>query len=92
LLGRRVLVTGSGPIGVLCMPPSRRRRQIVATDIADAPPDRRPTRGRSHDKRRQDARRAGYADKGSFDVLFEASGNSQALAAAFDILKPRHRG
>jgi L-idonate 5-dehydrogenase len=29
------------------------------------------------------------ADKGSFDVLFEASGNERALRAAFDVLRPR---
>ncbi len=29
------------------------------------------------------------ADKGFFDVLFEASGNAQALRAGFEVLKPR---
>jgi L-idonate 5-dehydrogenase len=29
------------------------------------------------------------ADKGHFDVLFEASGNERALRAAFDVLRPR---
>jgi L-idonate 5-dehydrogenase len=29
------------------------------------------------------------ADKGSFDVLFEASGNARALVGAFDALRPR---
>ena len=29
------------------------------------------------------------ADKGSFDVLFEASGNQRALVGAFDALRPR---
>ena len=28
-------------------------------------------------------------DKGSFDVLFEASGNQRALVGAFDALRPR---
>ncbi len=94
LLGRRVLVTGSGPIGVLCMLVARRAgaAEIVATDIADAPlriagqlaADRTINVATT-----PDALAPYAADKGSFDVLFEASGNSQALAAAFDILKPR---
>jgi L-idonate 5-dehydrogenase len=29
------------------------------------------------------------ADKGQFDVLFEASGNARALVGAFDALRPR---
>jgi L-idonate 5-dehydrogenase len=29
------------------------------------------------------------AEKGSFDVLFEASGNAAALRGAFDVLRPR---
>ena len=29
------------------------------------------------------------ADKGQFDVLFEASGNERALRAAFDVVRPR---
>ena len=94
LLGRRVLVTGSGPIGVLCMLVARRAgaAEIVATDIADAPlriagqlaADRTINVATA-----PDALAPYAADKGSFDVLFEASGNSQALAAAFDVLKPR---
>ena len=30
-----------------------------------------------------------HADKGQFDVLFEASGNERALRGAFDALRPR---
>ena len=94
LLGKRVLVTGSGPIGVLCMMVARRAgaAEIVATDVADAPlkiaaelaADR--TINVAADA---DALAPYAADKGSFDVLFEASGNVQALVAAFDVLRPR---
>ncbi len=61
LLGRRVLVTGSGPIGILCMMVARRAgaAEIVATDIADAPLKvAARTRRRPHHQCRQDARRA----------------------------------
>ncbi len=36
-----------------------------------------------------DALAAFTADKGHFDVLFEASGNQRALVSAFDALRPR---
>jgi L-idonate 5-dehydrogenase len=36
-----------------------------------------------------EALRAFSADKGAFDVLFEASGNARALTGAFDALRPR---
>ena len=36
-----------------------------------------------------DALAAFTADKGRFDVLFEASGNARALIGAFDALRPR---
>jgi L-idonate 5-dehydrogenase len=94
LLGKRVLVTGCGPIGAMLVVAARRAgaTQIVATDVAAA-----PLRG---------ARRIGAdetinvaeepralerfaADKGHFDVLLEASGNERALRGAFDVLRPR---
>ena len=49
-------------------------------------------RRRRGDQRRRDARRRCSrftADKGSFDVLFEASGNAARLRGAFDALRPR---
>jgi L-idonate 5-dehydrogenase len=36
-----------------------------------------------------DALRPFAADKGSFDALFEASGNDRALRAGLDVLRPR---
>jgi L-idonate 5-dehydrogenase len=93
LLGRRVLVTGSGPIGVLCMLVARRAgaAEIVATDIADAPLKIAAKLGADHTinvAQAPDALAPFAADKGTFDVLFECSGNAQALTAAFDVLKP----
>jgi len=40
-------------------------------------------------KEQPDALAAFSADKGQFDVLFEASGNVRALVGAFDALRPR---
>ena len=92
LLGKRVLVTGSGPIGALCAIAVRRAgaAEVVATDVSDAPGAilRQLGVDRFINVVREADALAGYAqDKGSFDVLMEASGNDKALVAAFDALK-----
>jgi L-idonate 5-dehydrogenase len=93
LLGRRVLITGAGPIGVLCMLVARRAgaSEIVITDVADAPLRIAAKLGADRTinvATDAEALRPYAADKGTFDVLFEASGNQAALVAAFDVLKP----
>jgi L-idonate 5-dehydrogenase len=93
LLGKRVLITGSGPIGALCAVAVRRAGavEVVATDVADAPGEfmRKLGADRFINVARDNDALAAYArDKGSFDVLMEASGSQQALVAAFDVVKP----
>jgi len=87
LLGKRVLVTGCGPIGALMVVVARfgGAAEVVVTDIADAPlavarqlGASRTVNGAS-DAAALDPYRAG---KGTFDVLFEASGNQAALRSA----------
>src|SRR5260221_526729 len=94
LLGKNVLVTGCGPIGALLVVAARPAgaSNILVTHLSAAPlrsaikvgpdltinvaePPAAPDRYQ--------------ADKGSFDVLFEASGNERALRGAFDALRPR---
>lgn len=94
LLGKRVLVTGCGPIGALLIIAARRAgaTQIVATDIA--PFTLRKALAVGADAALNVAEDpqalAGFtAEKGQFDVLFEASGNARALVGAFDALRPR---
>ena len=87
LLGKRVLVTGSGPIGALCAICARRAGavEVVATDIADAPGAfmRQLDVDRFLNVAREGDALAAYArDKGQFDVLMEASGSQEALVAA----------
>ena len=94
LLGKRVLVTGSGPIGALCAIAIRRAgaAEVVATDISDTPGAVLKQVGvdRFINIAREADAMATYAqDKGTFDVLIEASGNDKALVAAFDALKPQ---
>ncbi len=94
LLGKRVLVTGCGPIGALCILAARAHgaQEIVATDVMDAVllkalevgADRTINVATDSDKL------AAYsANKGTFDVMFEASGNERAVRAGLDVLKPR---
>ena len=94
LLGKRVLVTGCGPIGVLCILAARRAgaAEIVATDLADftlglaraAGADRVINAAATPDAL------ADYgADKGHFDVLYECTGAAAALAGGIAALRPR---
>ena len=93
LLGKRVLVTGSGPIGALCMMAARRAgaAQIVATDVADAALAVATKIGAErviNVATEPDVLATYGAGKGTFDVLFEASGNQQALVSGLDVLRP----
>jgi L-idonate 5-dehydrogenase len=93
LLGKRVLVTGCGPIGGLMVLVARfaGAAEIVVTDVADAPLAIASRLGASRtinvstNAAALDAWRAG---KGVFDVHFEASGNQAALRMALDVLRP----
>ena len=94
LLGRKVLVIGCGPIGAMVIIAARRAGAtvIVATDEVDQPLRKVLAVGADEvinvAQSPQDL--AKYAaDKGQFDVLFEASGNERALRAAFDVVRPR---
>lgn len=94
LLGKRVLVTGCGPIGALVVAAARRAgaATIVATDVNALPPESARKVGADlalNIAETPDALQPFAADKGSFDALFEASGNAAALRGAFDVLKPR---
>ncbi len=96
LLGKRVLVTGVGPIGALAVLAARHAgaAEIVATDVTETPFAlvRRLGADRCIDVTREAATLAAYgAEKGSFDVLLECSGNEKALVGAFDALKPLAR-
>ncbi|MDE2364666.1 MAG: L-idonate 5-dehydrogenase [Hyphomicrobiales bacterium] len=93
LLGKRVLVTGCGPIGALMVLVARTggAAEIVVTDIADAPLATARKLGATHainsanDASALDPYKAG---KGVFDLLFEASGNQAALRGALDLMRP----
>jgi L-idonate 5-dehydrogenase len=94
LLGKRVLVTGCGPIGALCILAARAHgaREIVATDVMDGVLTKALEIGadRTINVATDVEKLAAYnVDKGSFDVMFEASGNERAMRSGLDVLKPR---
>ncbi|MFS2203355.1 L-idonate 5-dehydrogenase [Variovorax sp. Varisp36] len=94
LLGKRVLVTGCGPIGALAIIAARRAGagHIVATDVGAHTLGKALKVGADevvNVAETPDGLARFTADKGSFDVLFEASGNARALVGAFDALRPR---
>jgi L-idonate 5-dehydrogenase len=93
LSGKRVLVTGSGPIGLLTTRAARHAGalEIVATDIADRPLEvARGQMGASHTVNVA-ADPQGLSrfeeDGGYFDVAFEASGSAAALASIFRVIR-----
>ncbi|MBO9651114.1 MAG: L-idonate 5-dehydrogenase [Variovorax sp.] len=94
LLGKRVLVTGCGPIGALAIIAARRAgaSHIVATDIGNHTLGKALKVGADEAinvAEQPDGLDRFAADKGSFDVLLEASGNARALVGAFAALRPR---
>ncbi len=93
LLGKRVLVTGAGPIGALCILVARQAgaREVVATDLADAPLAVARRIGADHAvnmRTEPGGLDRFHADKGYFDVVFEASGAGPAVTAALLAVRP----
>ena len=87
LVGKSVLVTGVGPIGSLCVLAARRAgaARIVVTDVADGALKRAEALGIDDAVNAVSAPErveAWYANKGSFDVTFECSGNAAAMTTA----------
>lgn len=94
LLGKRVLVTGVGPIGALCVMIARHAgaREVVASDIAGAPlaAARKVGADRVLNTAEDPHALDEYGvDKGYFDVAFEASGVASAVAAVLTVVRPR---
>ncbi|KIT15153.1 L-idonate 5-dehydrogenase [Jannaschia aquimarina] len=91
MLGRAVLVTGCGPIGILSILAARRAGAdlIVATDLEDLPLRMAREAGADVAIRASEGLDAYAGGKGRFDVLFECSGAEPALRAAIPAMRPR---
>jgi L-idonate 5-dehydrogenase len=93
LMGARVLVTGCGPIGALAVMAARHSgaSEIVATDVSSYPLSlaERVGASRTINVAEEPQGLTPYTqDKGTFDVLFEASGNEAALRGALEAVRP----
>ncbi|MFK7750991.1 MAG: L-idonate 5-dehydrogenase [Sedimentitalea sp.] len=93
MLGKTVLVTGCGPIGMLSILAARRAGagRIIATDISDFTLDLARKIGADdvvNMASNPDGLAQFEADKGQFDVLYECSGVAAALAGAVPAMRP----
>ncbi len=94
LLGKRVLVSGCGPIGVLAIAAARVHgaAEIVATDVVDAPLAiaRQMGAAMTLNVATDTAWVERYSKaKGSFDVMLECSGNPRAFRDGLQVMRPR---
>jgi L-idonate 5-dehydrogenase len=94
LLGKRVLVSGCGPIGVLAIAAAKLHgaAEVVATDVVNEPLAIARRMGADETINAaadQDWVVRNAADKGSFDVMFECSGNERALRDGLEVMRPR---
>jgi len=94
VFGKQVLVTGCGPIGALLIAGLRRAgaARIVAVDLAVGPLACARQMGADETINlvsQPDALAAFAVNKGSFEVMFEASGSDKAVRAGLDVVTPR---
>lgn len=94
ILGKRVLVTGCGPIGTLSILSARRAgaAEIVAADISGPALDfaRKVGADRTINlSQNPDGLGEFSQNKGAFDILYECSGAASALVAGIHALRPR---
>ena len=94
LLGRKVLVSGCGPIGNLAIAAAaiHGAAEIVAVDVTDETLAIAQRMG-AHRTINVASQKAWilpyYLNKGSFDVMLECSGNEEALRAGLEVMRPR---
>jgi L-idonate 5-dehydrogenase len=94
IAGKRVLITGFGPIGGVVLLAARHAGagDITVTDIVDEPlafARRLGAAAAVNVVADSDALAAEERDKGRFDLAFECSGNPRALAQAIACVRPR---
>ncbi|MEQ9245043.1 MAG: L-idonate 5-dehydrogenase, partial [Nitratireductor sp.] len=93
LKGKRVLITGAGPIGALCAAVAKEdgAAEIVITDLQEKPlaVARRMGATSTINVARDSAPISAYtADKGYFDVAFECSAAGPAIRMAIECIRP----
>jgi L-idonate 5-dehydrogenase len=93
LFGKRVLITGCGPIGALTVLVAKNSgvAELVVTDIATQPLETAKRLGATlvvNAANEPDALKPYAADKGRFDVLIEATGNEAAIRNGLELVRP----
>lgn len=93
LQGKRVLVTGAGPIGALCaaLAAQQGAAEVVVTDLQDATLAVARQLGASatvNVRTQPEALEPWLADKGQFDLTFECSAAAPALRQAIAATRP----
>ena len=95
LVGKKVLVTGSGPVGCLVIAAAfaAGASEIVATDISERCRALALEMGASQvaDPTDQLAMSHWQANSGYFDICFEASGSPAAIASTVSFTRPKGR-
>ena len=94
LLGKRLLVLGAGPIGTIMALVARGAGAgwVAVADLIEEPLRRIADLGADEtiNVAKEADRFAGLGEgKGTFDVVFEASGSAEATVSALDVVKPR---
>jgi L-idonate 5-dehydrogenase len=94
LLGKKVLISGCGPIGALALVAAKVHgaAEVVAVDVTDE--TLAVARALGASLTINAATDTGWvqrysADKGTFDVMIECSGNERALRAGLEVMRPR---
>lgn len=94
ILGRRVLITGAGPIGLLTALAARRAgaAEIIITDVRDAPLVKAREIGVDRAinlTTDADALEPLKTEKGQIEIVFEASGSPAAILVSLPLLRPQ---
>ncbi|MFD1882471.1 L-idonate 5-dehydrogenase [Paracoccus pacificus] len=94
LAGKRVMVTGAGPIGLLVLAAARHAGadEVIVTDLTDAALERAREMGASQTINvgtGPDALARLQEGKGQVDVIFDCSAAEPALRGAFAAIRPR---
>ena len=94
IFGKKILITGSGPIGTLCVLSARRAgaEKIVVTDISDNALDFSNSVGADmiiNTLTNYDQLEQFQVGKGAFDFAIECSGSASGINDAIKCLKPK---
>ena len=93
LIGKRVLVTGCGPIGALVVAAAKLHGalEVVVTDLVDEALEKAKPLGADDTVNiatPSDKMAAYGAGKGQFDVVIECSGSQAAMVSAYQVIRP----